>query len=89
LKNPVRELKIISALEAGLSHHRQLAKERALLERTLSGSVKMLIEMLSVFHPEAFRRTPIIRQQAVRLAREIGLKKTLGIGNGRDAVAAW
>lgn len=76
LEKPCQRAEIISALEAGLSHHRQLAKERALLERTLSGSVKMLIEMLSVFHPEAFRRTPIIRQQAVRLAKEIGLKKT-------------
>ena len=73
LEKPCQRAEIISALEAGLSHHRQLAKERALLERTLSGSVKMLIEMLSVFHPEAFRRTPIIRQQAVRLAKEIGL----------------
>lgn len=76
LEKPCKKQEIVSAFEAGLSHHRQLAKERAILERTLAGSVKMLIEMLSLFHPDAFRRTSAIRQQALKIAKELGLKKT-------------
>ncbi len=76
LEKSCQRNEILAAFEAALSHHRHLAKERAILERTLAGSVKMLIEMLSLFHPEAFRRTSAIRQQALKIAKQLGLKKT-------------
>ncbi len=76
LQKPCRQEDLANALETALSHHRQLAKDRAMLERTLAGSVKLLIDMLGLFHPEAFRRTATVRKQALKLARRIGIRKT-------------
>lgn len=76
LEKPCQKEELISSVETALSHHRHMAKERQLLERTLSGSVRMLIEMLALFHPEAFRRTGTVRRQALKLAQELGMKKT-------------
>jgi len=76
LEKPCQPTELVSAMETALSHHRQLAKDRALLERTLAGSVKLLIDMLALFHPEAFRRTAIVRKQAQKLARQLGMKST-------------
>lgn len=76
LEKPCERSDIVSAFKAGISHHRSLAKERVLLERTLAGSVKMLIEMLALFHPDAFRRTSTMRLQAMKLAKGLGIKKT-------------
>ncbi|MCK7610563.1 HD domain-containing phosphohydrolase [Roseibium sediminicola] len=76
LEKPCQSKDLVSAMETALAHHRQLAKERALLERTLAGSVKLLIDMLALFHPEAFRRTATVRKQALKLARQLGMKKT-------------
>jgi response regulator RpfG family c-di-GMP phosphodiesterase len=76
LEKPCQPADLKSAMETALAHHRQLARERALLERTLAGSVKMLIDMLALFHPEAFRRTGTVRKQALKLAKHLGMKKT-------------
>lgn len=75
LEKPCQSTDLASAMETALSHHLQLAKDRALLERTLAGSVKLLIDMLALFHPEAFRRTSTVRKQALRLAKRLGMKK--------------
>lgn len=76
LEKPCEAAELVTAIETAIAHHEQLAKERALLERTLSGSVKMLIEMLALFHPDAFRRTPMVRKQALVLAKMLGMEKT-------------
>ncbi|GAB2185831.1 HD domain-containing phosphohydrolase [Roseibium sp. LAB1] len=76
LEKPCQSTDLVNAMETALSHHLQLAKDRALLERTLAGSVKLLIDMLALFHPEAFRRTATVRKQALRLAKRLGMKKT-------------
>jgi len=76
LEKPCQPTELISAMETALSHHSQLAKDRALLERTLAGSVKLLIDMLALFHPEAFRRTTTVRKQALKLARQLRMKST-------------
>eukprot|EP00903_Cladosiphon_okamuranus_P001029 g1027.t1 len=76
LEKPCQPTELVSAMETALTHHRQLAKDRALLERTLAGSVKLLIDMLALFHPEAFRRTSTVRKQALKLAKALGMKKT-------------
>lgn len=76
LEKPCKPADLVSALETAIAHHRQLAKDRALLERTLAGSVKLLIDMLALFHPEAFRRTATVRKQALKLARQLDMRKT-------------
>lgn len=76
LEKPCKTNDLLEALDLALAHHRQKARDRALLERTLAGSVKLLIETLGLFHPEAFRRTGIVRKQALKIARVLGLEKT-------------
>ncbi|MFD1695406.1 HD domain-containing phosphohydrolase [Roseibium aestuarii] len=76
LNKPCSSSEIASAVEAGLAHHEKMVHDRMMLERTLSGSVKLLIDMLGLFHAEAFRRTHIIRPQAVTIARKLGMKRT-------------
>ncbi|MHA7774408.1 HD domain-containing phosphohydrolase [Roseibium sp. M-1] len=76
LEKPCQPTDLVAAMETALAHHRQIAKDRMLLERTLAGSVKLLIDMLALFHPEAFRRTGAVRKQALKLAKHLGMKKT-------------
>ncbi|MEO0979918.1 MAG: HD domain-containing phosphohydrolase [Pseudomonadota bacterium] len=76
LEKPCPQEELASALETALAHHKQQAKDRLLLERTLAGSVKLLIDMLALFHPEAFRRTGLVRKQALKIANEVGIRKT-------------
>ncbi len=76
LEKPCMPADLVNAFEAAISHHKNLAKDRLLLERTLSGSVKMLIDMLALFHPDAFRRTATVRKQALKLARQLKITRT-------------
>lgn len=76
LTKPCSQAELTAAMQAGMTQHSRLLQERAILERTLSGSVKLLIEMLSLFHSEAFRRTSVMRPQAMKIAHRMGLKKT-------------
>ncbi|MBN9668942.1 HD domain-containing phosphohydrolase [Roseibium aggregatum] len=76
LEKPCKPADLVSAVETAMAHHTQLSKDRALLERTLAGSVKLLIDMLALFHPDAFRRTGTVRKQALKLAGALGMKKT-------------
>lgn len=76
LEKPCKPSELGTAMETALNHHRHVARDRALLERTLSGSVKLLIDMLALFHPEAFRRTGTVRKQALKLAKRLDLGTT-------------
>ena len=76
LNKPCSATEITAAVDAALAYHAQLAYERQMLEKTLSGSVKLLIEMLALFHAEAFRRTPIMRAQSLKIAKKLSIKRT-------------
>ncbi|MEP0232564.1 HD domain-containing phosphohydrolase [Roseibium sp.] len=76
LSKPCSPQELSSAIEASIAHHSRMVFERTLLEKTLSGSVKLLIDMLSLFHSEAFRRTAVMRPQALKLAKVLEMKKT-------------
>lgn len=67
---PIEEL--AAALEAGLAQHRLIIAERELLEKTLSGSVKVLTDILAMTSPRAFSRAQRLRRSARRLAEAVG-----------------
>lgn len=69
-------------LSAGIEQHRLITAERELLEQTLNGSITMLTEILSLFHPELFGRSTQIRD----LIRK--LFKSLNIPSSWDTEAA-
>ena len=64
-----------SAIEAGLKQYNLIRAERDLLEQTLAGSIKVLIDVLSLIHPEAFQKTWLLRDWVRRVAGRLDLAK--------------
>lgn len=67
----MRPNSLVSSLDEALDQYRLLTAERDLLEKTLSNTVKLLSEVLSLTNPMAFSRTlrlrRIVRQVAANL----------------------
>jgi len=64
------------ALQAGIDQYRLITAERELLSRTLSGSVKVLTDVLSLVSPGAFGRASRVHRLVHRLCRELKLEDT-------------
>lgn len=48
--------------------------EKRVLEETLTGSVRLLVEMLSMAHPEIFRRSQLVRKWAKAAVAGLGMQ---------------
>ncbi len=59
------------ALEAGLEQHRLVCAEQELLSKTLSGSIKVLTDVLTLACPIAFGRTSRIRELAHTVSEKL------------------
>jgi len=66
---PTEDLK--AAIEAGVIQHRLVRAERSVLQETLIGCIKALMEVLSIANPVAFGRAERIRKIAVRCAERL------------------
>jgi response regulator RpfG family c-di-GMP phosphodiesterase len=64
------------SLEAALEQHRLVTAERELLSKTLSGSVKVLADVLSLVSPAAFGRASRVRRLARRLCERLDVGET-------------
>jgi response regulator RpfG family c-di-GMP phosphodiesterase len=73
LSKPCPPEKLLSAVEDGLKQHRLINAERVLLEQTLSGAVKMLIEILGMVSPTASSRASRLQRYVVELAAALSL----------------
>jgi response regulator RpfG family c-di-GMP phosphodiesterase len=62
-----------SAIEAGLRQYNLVRAERDLLEHTLAGSVKVLIDVLSLVNPHAFQKTRLLRKWVRQVAERLEL----------------
>ena len=60
------------AIRAALAQYRLIAGEKELLERTLAGSVKVLVDVLSLVDPAAFGRTQALRDLVREVAPRLG-----------------
>ena len=67
---------LVKTLEAALTQHRLLHAEKELLQGTLNGSIKLLIEVLSIIAPSVFERAVALREIAVELARALRITDT-------------
>ena len=61
------------AVEAAQRQYRLIAAERELLEKTLAGSIKVLVDVLSLNDPDAFKETARLQKWGQKLARFMGL----------------
>lgn len=75
LNKPVARDVLMYALDAGIEQHRLITAERELLSKTLSGSVKLLTDVLSLANPPAFARTSRVRRLARELAEFLNVER--------------
>ncbi len=64
---------LAATIDTALEHHRLITAEKTLLEHTLAGSVKVLVDVLSLVDSNAFRRTERLRGWAKTVAGQMGL----------------
>lgn len=72
LTKPCAPLDLIAAVNAGLEQHRLRCVEQELLEQTLTGTVRLLSEVLTLVAPAVFQRTQRVQRYAVHLAQHVG-----------------
>ncbi len=68
LTKPCPDELMCKSLNAGMEQYRLIMAEKELLEKTLKGSVDILTEILSLFHPDLFGRTMRLRELIQSLA---------------------
>jgi len=73
LSKPCPSDQLLLAVEDGLKQYRLLTAEKVLLEQTLSGSVRMLIEILGMVIPAASSRASRLQRYTLELAAALGL----------------
>jgi response regulator RpfG family c-di-GMP phosphodiesterase len=71
LSKPCPPDQLLAAVTDGLNQHRLITAEKVLLEQTLSGSVKMLIEILGMVSPAASSRASRLQRYAIALANAL------------------
>ncbi len=71
LSKPCPPELLAGALKAGLAQHGLITAERELLERTLSGSIGVLCDILALVNPEAFGRSSRISRYVEAIAAHL------------------
>jgi response regulator RpfG family c-di-GMP phosphodiesterase len=66
---------LLKALEACCEQHRLITSEKVLLEQTLQGSIKALVEILSLANPMAFGRATRVRQSVEQLMTHFEIRE--------------
>jgi response regulator RpfG family c-di-GMP phosphodiesterase len=67
---------MVSSMKKAVEQYNLITAERELLEGTLNGSVKLLMDMLSMVAPESFGRAVAVREMACKLAKTMQLENT-------------
>lgn len=66
---------LVTGLEAGLAQYGLVTAERELLNKTLSGSIKVMTDVLGLIDPDSFGRTERTQRWCRVIAGELGLKR--------------
>jgi response regulator RpfG family c-di-GMP phosphodiesterase len=72
LTKPCPPDQLRTAIEAGVAHHGRLVAEKVLLQETLIGCIRALIDILAITNPVAFGRATRVKRLAVELAAAVG-----------------
>ncbi|MFO1512619.1 MAG: response regulator [Verrucomicrobiota bacterium] len=73
LNKPCPPDKLAEILNDGIKQYRFVIAERELLENTLNGSVKVLLEILALADPAMFGRSQVVRDQARHVGQALGI----------------
>lgn len=66
---------LIQALEVGVEQYRLVTAERDVLERTVTGCVRLLSEVLSLVAPALFNRTQRIKGLVTHMSKKLALQE--------------
>jgi CheY-like chemotaxis protein len=75
LTKPCPTAVLLKALGACMEQHRLIAAEKVLLEQTLRGSIKALIDILSLANPIAFGRATRVRHSVEQLMMHFEIRE--------------
>ncbi len=75
LTKPCAPEYLLGTLAAGIEQHRLITAEQVLLQRTLLGSVRALVEVLALSNPMALGRAVRIRDMVRKLARNMDVEQ--------------
>ncbi|GAB4522596.1 MAG: response regulator [Roseibium sp.] len=67
-------------VEEGIEFHQAMVAERELLEQTLSGSIKMLVDIVAMSRPLAHLRATLIQRWSRKVIKALGSKPSLEQG---------
>jgi response regulator RpfG family c-di-GMP phosphodiesterase len=73
LNKPCPADRLLAAVEDGLKQYRLITAEKVLLEQTLSGSIRMLIELLGMVSPAASSRASRLQGYVTELVAALAL----------------
>jgi CheY-like chemotaxis protein len=73
LTKPCAPEKLLAAVEAAVRQYQLVAAEKILLQQTVLGSIRALVDVLGIVNPIAFGRGSRIKRLAVQLAEQAGL----------------
>jgi response regulator RpfG family c-di-GMP phosphodiesterase len=72
LTKPCSPQILLTAIQAAVDQHRLITAEKEVLEKTLKGSIKALVEILSLTNPLAFGRAVRLKRHAAELMASVG-----------------
>jgi response regulator RpfG family c-di-GMP phosphodiesterase len=75
LTKPCEPGHLAQAIRAGIRQHQLVVAEKELLEKTLMGSIQVLMDLLSSQDPQAFGRGQLLRDRVGPLARTLGCQE--------------
>lgn len=76
LTKPCEKENLLKNLYAAIGQYNLINAERVLLDKTLKGSIKVLIDILGVSNPAAFSQATSYKKLAKNLAKRLNFKKT-------------
>jgi response regulator RpfG family c-di-GMP phosphodiesterase len=74
LTKPVNTETLLLTINDAIEQHRLITSEKELLEKTLKGTIKILIDVLTIVNPIAFQLATQIRNTARLIANQMSMK---------------
>ena len=72
LLKPTSQTQLINVLEAALKQYRLIRAEKEIMEKTLSGTISILVEILNIINEEALGRSARIKRYVRDMAIHLG-----------------
>lgn len=76
LTKPCPPEMLINVIQSGIEQYRLVMAEKELLEKTLSGSIKVLTDILALINPRAFSHSSRVRRIVRRIAAEMKIENS-------------